>query len=83
MREIDERPRIYLQDVQTVLRGCQSETLGSGEIFGELAAMTRSANTFTVIAEEPCVLLKYAGKDFGFCVEIQIQRVPRCSLSSQ
>ncbi len=58
MREIDERPRIYLQDVQTVLRGCQSETLGSGEIFGELAAMTRSANTFTVIAEEPCVLLE-------------------------
>lgn len=58
VREVDHRPRVYLQDVDTILRGFESESLGSNEIFGELAAMTRSPNRFTVVAKTPAVLLE-------------------------
>ncbi len=58
VRDVDSRPRVYLQDVDQVLRGFESEALGSGEIFGELAAMTRSPNRFTVVAHTPTILLE-------------------------
>jgi Fe-S-cluster-containing dehydrogenase component/CRP-like cAMP-binding protein len=58
IREVDDRPRIFLQDVDAVLKGCESEPLGPGEIFGELAAITRSSSNYTVVADGPVVLLE-------------------------
>ncbi|MFN9911196.1 MAG: hypothetical protein ACK53L_01350, partial [Pirellulaceae bacterium] len=50
IRQVDERPRIFIQDATAVLKGCESEPLGPGEIFGEVAAMTRSSSNYTVVA---------------------------------
>lgn len=58
VRQVDNQPRVYLQDVNAVLHGCESDSLGSGEIFGELAAMTRSPNNFSVVAQAPAILLE-------------------------
>lgn len=58
VRDVDDKPRVYIQDVDTVLRGFESESLGASEIFGELAAMTRSPNRFTVVAKTQAVLLE-------------------------
>ena len=58
IRHVDNRPRLFLQDFDVILDGVQSEPIGSGGLFGELAAMTRSPNNFTVVAMKPCVLLE-------------------------
>lgn len=58
IREVDNKPRVFLQDVDVVLQGLQSEPIGSGGLFGELAAMTRSPNNFSVVAVAPCILLE-------------------------
>jgi Fe-S-cluster-containing dehydrogenase component/CRP-like cAMP-binding protein len=58
IRQVDERPRIFIQDATAVLQGCESEPLGPGEIFGEVAAMTRSSSNYTVVADGPVVLLE-------------------------
>lgn len=58
VRHLDDRPRIFLQDASAVLDGHTSEPLGPGELFGELAAITRSPSTYTVIADGPVVLLE-------------------------
>ncbi len=58
VREVDDRPRVFLQDIDAVLKGCESEPLGPGEIFGELAAITRSSSNYTVVADGPVVLLE-------------------------
>lgn len=41
VRQVDDRPRIFLQDVSAVLEGHTSEALGPGELFGELASTLR------------------------------------------
>ncbi len=50
--------RVFLQDVPRVLENTHSVTLHVGEIFGELAALTRSPRTATVLADGETVLLE-------------------------
>ncbi|MGB7329448.1 MAG: cyclic nucleotide-binding domain-containing protein [Rubripirellula sp.] len=63
VRQVDDRPALFLQDFEAVLRrdrsGAQRPvTIGPGEIFGEVAAMYRSPRTATVIAETEATLLE-------------------------
>jgi Fe-S-cluster-containing dehydrogenase component/CRP-like cAMP-binding protein len=51
-------PRVFLQDVPRVLDEAHTAMLEAGEIFGELAALTRSPRTATVFAEGDAVLLE-------------------------
>lgn len=50
--------RIFLQDINAVIEGYQSESLGVGELFGEMAAITRSQHRYTVVADSPAVVLE-------------------------
>jgi len=58
VRSIDDKPRVFLQDASAILNGSTSEPLGEGELFGEMAAITRSPSHYTVIADGPVVLLE-------------------------
>ncbi len=49
---------IFLQDVPGVLDSSHTARLGAGELFGEIAAISRTPRTATVIAEEPAELLE-------------------------
>lgn len=51
-------PKIFLQDVPRLLYGSQTLSLHSGEIFGELAAMTRMPRAATVLADGDAQLLE-------------------------
>lgn len=56
---VDVAPRVvFLQDVPSVLDRVKGVTLGEGELFGEIAALTRSARTSTIFAESDCELLE-------------------------
>jgi Fe-S-cluster-containing dehydrogenase component/CRP-like cAMP-binding protein len=46
-----DAPRVFLQDVPRVLDETKTVALEAGEIFGELAALTRSPRSATVFAE--------------------------------
>lgn len=50
--------RIFLQDVPGVLSEHETSQVSQGELFGEMAAVTRSPREFTAIAETKCVLLE-------------------------
>ncbi len=50
--------RVFLQDVPGVLEDHASSVVGSGELFGEMAAVTRSPREFTAIAEDDCIVLE-------------------------
>ncbi len=50
--------RVFLQDVPRMLEGARSVTLESGEIFGELAALTRTPRSATVLADGEVLLLE-------------------------
>lgn len=58
VKTIEGRSRIFLQDIEAVVEDFQSEPLGPGHIFGEMAAITRSPHRFTVLAETPTVVLE-------------------------
>ena len=59
LRGEGDTARIYLQDVPAVLeRSSASVTLEPGELFGEIAALGRTARTATVIARSDCQLLE-------------------------
>ena len=58
LRSVDDKPRVFLQDASAILAGSTSEPLGEGELFGEMAAITRSPSHYTVVAEGPVVLLE-------------------------
>jgi Fe-S-cluster-containing dehydrogenase component/CRP-like cAMP-binding protein len=50
--------RVFLQDVPRVLDEANTAVLEAGEIFGELAALTRSPRSATVFAASDAVLLE-------------------------
>ena len=50
--------RIFLQDIPGVLDNDRTVTLGKGEVFGELAALTRSERSATVLSHGGCRLLE-------------------------
>ena len=52
------RSRIFLQDLQAVLNDFQSEPLQPGQIFGEMAAITRTPHRFSVVADSPCIVVE-------------------------
>ncbi len=52
------QPRVFLQDVPRVLAATETACLGPGEIFGEVAALTRSPRGSTVFAESEVELLE-------------------------
>jgi Fe-S-cluster-containing dehydrogenase component/CRP-like cAMP-binding protein len=58
MEASEGRSRIFLQDFDAVLDGYQSEPLGIGHIFGEMAAITRTQHRHTMIADAPTVVLE-------------------------
>jgi Fe-S-cluster-containing dehydrogenase component/CRP-like cAMP-binding protein len=53
-----DHPHIFLQDVPRVLEATDTVTLDPGEMFGELAALTRSPRTATIFAEHESTLLE-------------------------
>lgn len=55
---VDGRSRIFLQDLQAVLHDFQSEPLEPGQIFGEMAAITRTPHRFSVVADSPCIVIE-------------------------
>jgi Fe-S-cluster-containing dehydrogenase component/CRP-like cAMP-binding protein len=52
------RRAVFLQDVPGVLDRVKGVTLRKGDLFGEIAALTRSARTSTIFAESDCELLE-------------------------
>jgi Fe-S-cluster-containing dehydrogenase component/CRP-like cAMP-binding protein len=52
------KPRIFLQDASSILSADSSTPLTNGEIFGEMAAITRSPSHYTAIAESACTILE-------------------------
>lgn len=50
--------RVFLQDVPGVLDQFDSTTATAGDLFGEQAAVTRSAREFTAVAESDCLVLE-------------------------
>jgi Fe-S-cluster-containing dehydrogenase component/CRP-like cAMP-binding protein len=57
-REVNGTARVFLQDVPRLLETTGSVQLRAGEIFGELAALTRTPRTATVIADGHATLLE-------------------------
>lgn len=53
-----EEVRIFLQDIPQVLDQNHTALLGKGELFGEIAAISRAPRTATVIAEETVELFE-------------------------
>ncbi len=58
--EVDDltQTRVFLQDVPRVLGSARTVSLKPGEIFGELAALTRTPRSATVLAEGDAWLLE-------------------------
>jgi Fe-S-cluster-containing dehydrogenase component/CRP-like cAMP-binding protein len=54
----DKVTRVFLQDVPGVLQAHKTIRLESGQMFGELAALTRSARTATIFADGEAELLE-------------------------
>lgn len=57
-RQVDHQTHVFLQDVPRVLDETRTAILGSGEFFGELAAMSRTQRTATAFAEGDAELLE-------------------------
>ena len=49
---------VYLQDVPTLIGKGHSQDLREGDLFGEIAAITRTPRTATIVANERCELLE-------------------------
>ena len=53
-----KQPRIFLQDIPTLLGEDDTVLIQTGEVFGELAALSRTPRTATVLAEGEVELLE-------------------------
>ncbi len=53
-----EEVRVVLPDLEKVLEQHKNVTLGPGQMFGEIAALTRSARTTTIIADQKTELVE-------------------------
>ncbi len=54
----DGQVRVYLQDIPRILAPTDIESMKAGELFGEMAALTRSPRSATVISQGRCRLLE-------------------------
>ncbi|MEZ6096988.1 MAG: cyclic nucleotide-binding domain-containing protein [Pirellulaceae bacterium] len=63
-RSTQEATRIFVQDVPAVLSGCRTEIIQSGQLFGEVSALTRSPRTTTVIAASRGTVLEMRWQGF-------------------
>src|SRR3954451_6877273 len=57
-REEDGTTRVFLQDFPRILDRTGTAQIGPGEIFGELAALSRTPRTATVLADDCTTLLE-------------------------
>jgi len=57
-RNTGNGPRMFLQDVPSILARGETGLIRSGEFFGELSAINRSPRSVTVIANSPAVLVE-------------------------
>lgn len=57
-REDDGTTRVFLQDYPRILDRTGTARVGPGEIFGELAALSRTPRSATVLADSPTTLLE-------------------------
>src|SRR4051794_39104629 len=57
-RKEDGETRVFLQDFPRILESTGTAKIGPGEVFGELAALSRTARTATVLADGPTELLE-------------------------
>lgn len=53
-----EQSRIFLQDIPGVIASHHTTTVQSGELFGEMAAVTRTPREYTAAAETHCAILQ-------------------------
>ena len=53
-----QQPRIFLQDIPTILGADHTVLLQAGEVFGELAALSRTPRSATVVCEGNAELLE-------------------------
>ena len=58
VRQVDDRPAIFLQDFDALIRSNETVELGPGELFGEVAAMYRTPRTATVLSDTESTLLE-------------------------
>lgn len=56
--EVDNCPAVFMQDFAGVFADRKSLSLGPGELFGEIAAMYRTPQTATVVAEDEATLVE-------------------------
>jgi Fe-S-cluster-containing dehydrogenase component/CRP-like cAMP-binding protein len=57
-RQEDGTTRVFLQDFPRLLEHTGTAQIGAGEFFGELAALSRTPRTATVLADDRAVLLE-------------------------
>jgi Fe-S-cluster-containing dehydrogenase component/CRP-like cAMP-binding protein len=57
-RRQENTTRVFLQDVPRLLESTGTVRLGTGEMFGELAALSRTPRTATVLADSAATLLE-------------------------
>lgn len=63
-RESAAGTRIFLQDIPSVLDMDRTARIQSGEIFGEISALTRTPRTATVVANQDSIVLEIRWQGF-------------------
>ncbi len=53
-----DRARTYVKDLDRLLQGAKTIEMGSGQMFGEIAALSRSPRTASIVADGPAELVE-------------------------